>query len=165
VPIIPANTTFITLFIGYNDELSLAAQGATTITGDPSQVEATFAANMQLIVAELQKTGSTIYVARLPNAANLPGWRSADMLVRSTLSSTTAAMNSTIDHLGLRVVDLLCAPGMYDDANYTQTVGGVSYVYGIHPNTLGHAYIASIFLQTIQNNLAASPSCSYSQPL
>ncbi len=162
---IPANTTFITLFIGYNDELSLAPQGATAITGDPNQVEATFAANMQLIVATLQRTGSSIYVARLPNAANLPGWRNADTLVRSTLSTTTAVMNATIDRLGPRVVDLLCAPGMYDDANYTQTVGGVAYVYGIHPNTLGHAYIASVFLKTIQNNLVASPSCSFSQPL
>ena len=165
---IPPGTQVITLLIGTNDELScvcantldpaVQAKGINT----PATVESTFAANMQAIGSALHNgfPGASIYVANLPNLANLPEWKEwASMEQRTALSNLNGTLNDTIDQMGFPVVDLHCVAGAYDPSNYYNN--GIGPLGDVHPNTQGHAYYASIFYATITSELYESHACSY----
>ena len=156
---IPLGTQVITLFIGTNDEMEVASG-----TNSSSTVEQTFSSNMLQIASVLRENFPTasIYVANLPNMANMPAWKNADATTRATLSALNSALNSTIDQMGFPIVDLRCAPGAYDPSNYYNN--GIGPLGDVHPNTQGHAYYASIFYATMTGSLWESHSCPYFTP-
>ena len=156
LPNMPQAPAAITLFIGYNNVAALAPQSATSVVGDPTSTEAQYASDMNQIANTLRLTGSQVYIATVPNIANLAPWTTKSQDVRQTLSDVTKSMNETIMKLGLPVVDLRCDPGMYDPSNYYN---------GVHPNTQGHAYLAGLFFKAMTGQIPVQSSCKYDNPV
>ena len=155
-PLIPADTTLLTLFIGGNDAntIGLAADaglgGPDAAAFIQAQIQAFGTAFRSLIIdIKARAPDARIVVLNLPNLAAMPYAAGYTLAQRRALQSVavglSAQMNATTSQ-GVVVLDLMCDPAFYTG----QTVSGD----GFHPNDAGYARMADLVLA----NLSGTPS-------
>jgi lysophospholipase L1-like esterase len=160
VPGIPLNANLVTLYIGTNDMYLAFSQDLADYSNAASVAQATdayYQANIAGIIAGIKARvpQARIVVATVPNY----GWQNGHNNVPLALASTAMLADSfkaTLIATGLTVVDLLCEPGMYDEANFAAPGNP-------HPDDAGHAIIAHDFLAQIAHPTAPG-HCQYENP-
>ena len=167
LPLVPANTTLVTVFAGGNDTnaIGAAVDGGAAGTADvgvyiDGQV-AQFRTSLDTLVRGIrQRAASTrIVVANLPNFAGLPFSQSYSLLRRQALQRISVGLSreaiNALTAQNVSVVDLLCDARAYDAGNYSSD--------GFHPNDRGYAFIAEAFLAAIQLTSASQPPAACAQ--
>lgn len=151
VPLIPLNTTVVTLYIGTNDALDQQTAG----TYDPSM----FVANIPPLISaiKLRVPAAQIIVATIPNRADTEPYLTGDPTNRARETTMINAMNAALVGTGLAIADLHCDPAMYDPINFFSP-------YDVHPVASGHVAIAADFMQAIQHPKPVQP-CAYDAAL
>lgn len=151
---IPLQTTIVTLYIGTNDAW-LFGQPTYTYALNPQAAVYNYASNIKDIIAGIRGRvpQAQIILADVPNSS----WRQINLNESSGLRLVSAQLadgyKAALVATGYPVVDLLCDPGMYDEANF----GGP---YDPHPVASGFAVIAADFLAQIQHPKAPG-NCKY----
>lgn len=159
VPKIPLQTTIVTLYVGTNDRIFLGELGmlpdmsnALTIA---QGVAVEYDANIKAIVAGVRARvpNARIILATVPNGAWRPTGKTWPLPLRKSITYMSNAFKKTLVDTGLPVVDLMCEPAMYDDANF----GGPT---DVHPVASGFAVVAADFAATIRHPKPAG-HCKY----
>lgn len=162
VPNIPTNTNLVTLYIGTNDFAFLSNLGILPDFSNAMTVAegaaAFYASNIPNIIAGIRARvpAAQIIVATVPNHSWRTALRGENLLGRQASAYLADAYKATLVATGLPVVDLLCEPGMYNDANFNSA-------YDVHPNNAGHAIIAARFLAQVTNPTLPG-HCQYEGP-
>ena len=162
-------STLVTIFAGGNDTNAIVAcaVGIAQSGGDPTpfiQAEiAKFGADYAALVEGIKNTsppGVVIVVSNLPNLALIPVGTQQPPPVQALLAEISVALDQAVINPSAgttvsAVVDLLCAPGSYDPANFSAD--------GFHPNATGYALFAQQYdaqVQAVANGTATLPVSS-----
>ncbi|MDB5095478.1 MAG: GDSL-like lipase/acylhydrolase domain protein [Candidatus Eremiobacteraeota bacterium] len=161
VPLIPLDTTIVTLYIGTNDVYEMGTQQAPDYSNTAqigADTASAYATNVRAIVAGIHARvpNARIFAASVPDPAWRPISLPAPMIERSPYVTTLDAMRQALIGTGATLVDLMCEPAMYDDANFANP-------YDVHPLPSGHAVIAADFAAQIAHPTTPS-SCKYQSP-
>jgi len=155
-PLIPTDTTLLTLFIGGNDANSIALAADAGLGGPDgaafiqAQVQA-FGTTFRSLITDIRSRApeARIVVLNLPNLAALPYAAGYTLAQRRSLQSVAVGLSAQMNAVtsqGVVVLDLMCDPAFYTG----QTVSGD----GFHPNDAGYARMADLVLA----NLSGAPS-------
>ena len=167
LPLVPANTTLVTVFTGGNDAnvIGAAVEGGAAGTADvgvyiDGQV-AQFRTGLDTLVRGIRQRSpdARILIANLPNFAGLPFTQSYSLQRRQALQRISVGISrEAVNMLTLQnvsVVDLLCDARAYDSGNYSTD--------GFHPNDRGYAFIADAFVAAIRATSLTQPQPTCSQ--
>lgn len=155
--------TLITIFAGANEVNTIttalgAGAGASDQAGYINQQVTAFGADYATLLAGLRSraSGVRIVVLNVPNLAGLPflagdsaAKRQAAQL--AAVGMTTRVINPLTSQ-GINVVDLMCAPWVYQASNYSSD--------GFHPNDAGYAAIAAELVRAITSTAYPAPQAS-----
>jgi lysophospholipase L1-like esterase len=167
LPLVPANTTLVTVFAGGNDTNAIGAAvkgGAAGTTDVRTYIDgqvAQFRASLNSLLGGIRQRApnARIVVANLPNFAGLPFTQSfsiqdRQVLQRISVGLSTDAVNG-LTAQNVSVVDLLCDARAYDSGNYSSD--------GFHPNDRGYAFIADVFVAAIRSGTLTQPQAACAQ--
>jgi lysophospholipase L1-like esterase len=159
VPRIPADATLLTLWTGNNDTTQIALATATAVLqGEDAapliaQQVGIFGAEYQTLLTsiEQQAPNARLVVANIPNFALTPVGQSQPASIQLLLREISVAINQEVINplaqQGIPVVDVGCAPFTYETSSFFPG----PWADGFHPNDLGYARLAELFLNGIQS--------------
>jgi lysophospholipase L1-like esterase len=163
LPLVPSNSTLITVFAGANDTLAVlaAAQGGA---GGPdtrafidSQIQV-FRRDFDRLINGIRDRAprAKIVVANLPNVASTPMVQATpretqQILQRLSVGFATEAMNKYASE-GVLVIDFLCNSRILNPSFYSSD--------GFHGNDTGYAFIANEVFNAINQPNAPVPQAS-----
>jgi lysophospholipase L1-like esterase len=149
LPLLPADATIVSLYIGTNDSRGARFPGASVST-----IVSAYQKQYDNLLAAIHKQAphARIVLLNFPNESNLPNVHDlpADSLVR--LDAAAQILDKFIDahYPQFPVVDLICNPASYDAAM-------LSPKDGLHPTDDGHAAIAKALLDVLNAEKPAPP--------
>jgi lysophospholipase L1-like esterase len=163
VPLVPRNTTMVTIFAGGNDSNTVGAAirggagGSNPVGFIRAQVAEFRSAYGAVIRGVRERAGSArIVVANLPNYAGIPLGRTFTPAERQAVQLISVGFSvDAINRLtsqGVLVVDLLCDPRFYEPGNYSDD--------GFHMSDGGYAIMAEEMLSALKTGSYPSPSSS-----
>ena len=164
MPLVPSNSTLVTVFGGGNDANAVAdailrgAAGSDVKGYIDAQVHA-FGSDYDRLLQGIRNRAADafIIVIDLPNLAALPYASGGTTRQRQVLQHIAVGMSREANRqagTGIVVVDLMCDPQVYDPSRFSAD--------GFHPNDTGYAYLAQR-LQTIVNGASSSPAAACAQ--
>jgi lysophospholipase L1-like esterase len=160
MPLIPANTTLVTVFGGGNDANALAdaiLRGAAggDVKGYIATQVAAFGLDYDRLIRGIRSraTDAFIVVINLPNLAALPYASGGSTQQRQILQQIAVGMSREANRqagTGVVVVDLMCDAQVYDASRFSSD--------GFHPNDAGYAYLAQRVQALVNGAPSAPPS-------
>lgn len=161
-PFIPTNTTHVSIFAGGNDANVIAqnvraGRGAADVRGFVDAQVAQFGTDLVDLVGRIRSRapGARIVAMNLPNLAVAPYVGSATLVERGILQRIVVGLTDRINALraqNVTVVDLMCEPRVYSNANYSAD--------GYHPSDAGYLVMADLLYPALRTGSAAAPSSS-----
>jgi lysophospholipase L1-like esterase len=164
MPIVPRDSTLVTIFGGGNDANAVGdaiEKGAagSGIQGYIDTQARAFGADFDRLVRGVRERApdAFIIVLNLPNLASLPYAARYPAEHRRVLQAISVAFSREANRQagpGVVVMDVMCDAGMYAPAHFSSD--------GFHPNDAGHAYMASRLAAIVGGApTSAASSCSY----
>jgi lysophospholipase L1-like esterase len=163
VPLLPRDTTIVTIFAGGNEVNTItAALGGGAGGADPfgfidNQVKAFGADYATLIDAVRARASQTrIVILNLPNLSGLPFLAGASLAQKQAAQRAAVGMTRTVVNPlasdTIAIVDLMCDSRSYQASIYSSD--------GFHPNDAGHAFLASEIVRAITSSSYPKPQSS-----
>jgi lysophospholipase L1-like esterase len=165
-PFVPSHATLVTIFAGPNEANTItSALGGGAGGSDPAafidaQVRS-FRDDYAALLAEVRRraAGARIIVLNVPNLAAMPYLASAPLLQRQAAQRIATGMTTTVINplvsQGVRVIDLMCDPRLYQSTTYSGD--------GFHPSDAGYAVLAGEVVQAVVGGSYPAPqsNCPY----
>jgi lysophospholipase L1-like esterase len=164
-PFIPSNSTHVSIFTGGNDANVIGqavragrAGASANVAGFIDQQVNQFGVDLVDLVGRIRtrSPSARIVALNLPNLAVAPYVSSVSVTEKSILQRIAVGLTDRINALasqGVIVVDLMCDPRVYSNANYSAD--------GFHPSDAGYLVMADLLYPALRNGTAttASGSC------
>jgi lysophospholipase L1-like esterase len=165
-PLVPSNTTLVTIFAGANDvnvikgALGRGAGGSDPIGFIDQQVRLFGDDYATLLSAVRSRAPSArIVVMNLPNFAGIPSIAGAPVAERQAAQRISVRMTTTVINpltsQNIRVVDLMCDTRFYQASTY--------FSDGFHPNDSGYLMMADLVTRAVTTSSPSNPPASCAQ--
>jgi lysophospholipase L1-like esterase len=163
-PVVHAESTLITIFIGANDVNVItgalgAGDGGSDQIGYINKQVSAFGADYATLLSSLRGRAQSarIVVLNLPNMGALPFLAGASLQQREAAQKISVGMTTTvIDALtaqNVLVIDMMCDPRSYQASTYSSD--------GFHPSDAGYAWMAGEVVSAATTAYRSpQPSCT-----
>jgi lysophospholipase L1-like esterase len=166
MPFIQRDSTLVTIFAGANDVNVIttalnAGAGGTNPTIYMDQQVALFGVDFTTLLGGVRSLAPSahIVVLNLPNIGALPFLATASLSQRQAAQRLSTAITTTVINplttQGIRVVDLMCEPRLYQAAQLSAD--------GFHPNDAGYAILADAVVRALTATTFAAPQIACAQ--
>jgi len=149
LPLLPADATLVTLYIGTNDSRAARSPGASV-----SAIVSAYEKQYDDLLAKIHDRAphARIVLLNFPNESHIPNVHDqpADALARLDAASQILAKFIDAHYPRYAVADLICNPVSYNPANFSPKDG-------LHPTNDGHAAIAKSLLDVLNAKSPAAP--------
>jgi lysophospholipase L1-like esterase len=163
MPFVQPGATLVTVFAGGNDVNVVTAalregEGGTTPATYIDQQIAAFRDDYSTLLNGIRLIAplAQIVVLNVPNLAGLPFLAAASLSERQAAQRLSVGITTTVLNplttQGVRVVDLMCEPRLYQPAQLSSD--------GFHPNDAGYAILADAVVRATTSSAYPSPKGS-----